>query len=244
MKLVATIACRNNSNRLYGKPLQILKKKNVLHYIVDALKKRPEISDIVIAISETSGNEIYKDEAERLGVKYVFGDDKDVLGRLIKACELAGGDTVFRITSESPFPYFERLEEAVQSHLENKADYTSHSKLPDGSMFELVNLSALKKSHDDGEDRHRSELCTLYMNENKDIFKFNILDVPENHQRPTYRLTIDFPEDLILCRKIINHFGEDNYIKYDGLLEYLDSRPDERKIVEDIIGEDYIKPYH
>jgi len=245
MKIVATLACRNNSRRLYGKPLQLLENVSILEYMVQRLRERPEIHDIVLAVSEARGNEAFFEVADRIGVKYVTGDDRDVLARLIKACEAGGGDTVYRTTTESPFSYLEGLPEAIQSHTQENADYTAHANLPDGVMFELVKLSALKQSHRDGDERHRSELCTLYINQHPELFKKNLLQVPEEWRRPDYRLTIDFPEDLILCRKIIRHFGGDNrYIPYRELITFLDGQPKLRALVENITDESYIKPYH
>lgn len=245
MKIVATLACRNNSRRLYGKPLQLLENVSILEYMVSRLRERSEISDIVLAISEAPGNEAFVAMAQHLSVKYVLGDDRDVLGRLIMACELAGGDTVYRTTTESPFSYLEGLTEAVKSHTETNADYTAHASLPDGVMFELVRLTALQRSHRDGENRHRSELCTLYINEHPELFKKNLLHIEEKWRRPSYRLTIDFPEDLILCRKIIRYFNGDNkYIPYKELISFLDDNPTLRALVENITDANYIKPYH
>lgn len=245
MKLVATLACRNNSRRLFGKPLQLLENVTVVEYIINNLKARPEIHDIVLAISEMRGNEAFIDVAEKNNIKYVLGDDRDVLLRLIRACELARGDTIYRVTTESPFGYLEGLPEAIASHQKEKADYTAHGNLPDGVMFELINLEALKKSHQQGEYKHRSELVSLYINENPDKFKKNILQIDPALRRPDYRLTIDFPEDLILCRKIIRHFGgDDKYIPYKELIGFLDQHPELRKMVENITDENYIKPYH
>jgi spore coat polysaccharide biosynthesis protein SpsF (cytidylyltransferase family) len=245
MKIIATLACRNNSRRLYGKPLQLLENVSVLEYMINRLRERPEIHDIVLAISEARGNEAFVELAERLNVKYVLGDDRDVLGRLIKACELAKGDTVYRTTTESPFSYLEGLPEAVKSHAETNADYTAHANLPDGVMFELVKLSALQQSHRDGENRHRSELCTLYINEHPELFKKNLLHIEEKWKRPSYRLTIDFPEDLILCRKIIRNFnGDSRAIPYKELVSFLDANPQLRSLVENITDDSYIKPYH
>jgi spore coat polysaccharide biosynthesis protein SpsF len=245
MKLVATLACRNNSSRLFAKPLQPLTKSaSVLEYMIARLKERPEIHAIVLAISEAAGNEVYKDVALRNNIEYVFGDDRDVLSRLIKACRVAGGDTVFRVTTESPFPYLEELPSTIESHTKQNADYTVIRHLPDGVMFELIKLEALERSHEYGEKRHRSELCTLYINENREKFRVNILDVPENLRRPSYRLTIDYPEDLILCRKIAQNLrGENRYIPYVDIISYLDSHPNERKIVENLTDDTYFKPY-
>lgn len=245
MKLIATLACRNNSKRLYGKPMQLLQTRTVLEYIVKGIEASGEVDEIVLAISSKTGNEIFIEEANRLGVRYVLGDDKDVLKRLIDACELGGGDTIYRVTTESPFPYIEGLKKAKTSHEEQHADYTTYSNLPDGSSFEIVSLRALKASHEQGEDRHRSELCTLYMNENRSRFKFNILETPEALQRADYRLTIDFPEDLILCRKIILGLGGDtNYIPFEKIISFLDADPELRKTVANLTDESYIKFFH
>ena len=245
MKIVATLACRNNSKRLYGKPLQLLEDFSVLEYMVNRIREHSAISDIVLAISEVKGNEAFIELAERNNLKYVIGDDRDVLGRLIKACELGGGDTVYRVTTESPFGYLEGLEEAIASHEQKNADYTAHAKLPDGVLFELIKLDALKKSHTEGEYRHRSELVNLYIEENPSKFIKNILQIEEKWQRPDYRLTIDFPEDLIFCRKIIRHFGGDNkYIPYKDLVTFLDNNPELCAMVENITDENYIKPVH
>jgi spore coat polysaccharide biosynthesis protein SpsF len=245
MKIVATLACRNNSKRLYGKPLQLLENYSVLEYMVNRIREHSEISDIVLAISEVKGNEAFIELAERNQLKYVVGDDRDVLGRLIKACEYAGGDTVYRVTTESPFGYLEGLKEAIASHNEKKADYTAHARLPDGVLFELIKLSALKTSHQNGEYKHRSELVNLYIEENPDKFVKNILQIESKWQRPDYRLTIDFPEDLIFCRKIIRHFGgDDKYIPYKALVSFLDEQPQLRSMVENITDDNYIKPVH
>lgn len=245
MKIVATLACRNNSRRLYGKPLQLLENLTVVEYIINNLKARPEISAVVLAISEASGNESFIDVAKKNNINYVLGDDRDVLLRLIRACELEGGDTVYRVTTESPFGYLEGLPDAIFSHEKQNADYTAHGNLPDGVMFELINLEALKVSHRDGEYKHRSELVSLYINEHPELFKKNILQIQKEWQRPDYRLTIDFPEDLILCRKIIRYFGGDHSaIPYKQLISFLDENPNLRALVNNITDDNYIKPYH
>lgn len=244
MKLVAALACRNNSTRLYGKPLQLLGKDSVLEYIIKRLEKTPEIHSIVLAISETKGNEAFIEYAEKRGLPYVIGSDKDVLDRLIKATKLVNGDTVFRMTTESPFPYLEGISEAVRSHQEKEADYTAFGQLLDGGVFEIIKLEALERSHRDGQSKHRSEYCTLYINENPNLFKINVLYPPEKHQRPDYRLTIDFPEDLILCRKIVAHFGADEIVSYDKLITFLDAHPELTSSVQGLTDASYIKFFY
>ena len=66
----------------------------------------------------------------------------------------------------------------------------------------MISREALEVSHGDGEDRHRSELVTLYIKENPSRFRIERVDIPENLYRPSYRLTVDEPEDLELMEKI------------------------------------------
>jgi len=58
-KLVAVLACRNHSNRLYGKPLQFLdirKKIRVIDQIILALKKINVFDNIILAIAKKKKN--------------------------------------------------------------------------------------------------------------------------------------------------------------------------------------------
>jgi spore coat polysaccharide biosynthesis protein SpsF len=243
-KVVATLACRNNSKRLFAKPLQLLGSDSVIEYMIRNLKTNPFIDEIVLAISNTKGNEIFEDIAVKNNIDYVFGEEKDVLGRLIAACEKVNGDIIYRVTTESPFGYLEGLQSALYQHQRKNADYTTFAHLPDGVAFELINLKALKESHENGEERHRSELCSLYLNEHRDEFCFNIMEIDKKLRRPDYRLTIDYPEDLILCRKIIQNFGDTNPIGYQELIKFIDENPSLLNIIQNLTDESYVKFYH
>ena len=44
--------------------------------------------------------------------------------------------------------------------------------------------------------------------DNMDKFKVQIIDLPKKLLRSEFRLTVDNPEDLILCRKLYERFKE------------------------------------
>ncbi len=230
MRVVCTLACRVQSTRLYGKPLQLLgveENLSILDYIIDHLAATPEIDETILAISEGDENKPFIEFAKRRGLQYVIGDEQDVLGRLISAGEKGNADIIFRITSECPYLYLDGVKEALQKHIENRASLTVIEGLPEGAYFELINLEDLKKEHSDGEDRHRSELCTLYINENPDKFKIQTLDVPdESLKRPDIRITVDWPEDLIVVRELYKSLKKDGeFIKIEDIIKYLDEHP-------------------
>jgi hypothetical protein len=59
---------------------------------------------------------------------------------------------------------------------------------------------SLERSHDNGEPKHRSELCTLYIREHPDEFKVVRHRPLQALIRKDLRLTVDNPEDLVVCR--------------------------------------------
>lgn len=240
-KLVACLACRNNGSRLYGKPMQnldILAGVTVLDYIIASTKKYPGVEETVLGISEGPDNLCFVDVAKKHEIKYIIGDETDVLSRLIQCCEAAGGTDIFRITTESPFMYFEAIETAWQKHIEGNYDFSMLDFMPDGSGIEIIKLDAYKYSWANGDAKHRTELCSLYIRENKNKFKIQAIDAPEKVKRTDIRLTIDYPEDLILCRAVYQQFKEKApLIPLIDIIEFLDKNTELKKLVDPFIEE-------
>lgn len=243
-KLVATLACRNQGSRLYGKPLQNLdidSGLSILDYMIEGIKTYECVDEIVLAISEGTHNVFFKEVAEKHNIKYVIGSEENVLLRLIQAADLAEATDIFRVTTESPFTYYEALDSAWNSHVEGGFDVTALDNLPDGSGFELIKLQAYKDAQAEGEERHRSELCSLFLRENKDRYKFNFVEIPKHLKRLDIRLTVDYPEDLVLCRAVYNEFKDlAPRIPLDKIIPYLDSNEPLKQLVDPFI-EDGLK---
>lgn len=231
--LVAALACRNNSTRLYGKPLQLLdikKKISVIQHIINQLKKKKIFKEIVLGISKEIDSKIYVQLANKNNINYIFGDEFDVLSRLIKCGDKTFATDIFRITTESPFPFLKNLKKKWKSHIKNNFDASFFDPGIDGCGYEIIKLEALKISHQYGKKRHRSELCSSYVRENINKFKINFLKVPNFLKNNNLRLTIDYPEDLIICRyfyNLINNKKKNNFssaineIKKDKLIDLL-----------------------
>lgn len=240
-KLVACLACRNQGTRLYGKPLQnldVASRLSVLEYMVASVRTYLPVSEIVLAISEGSDNQPFVEVAEKIGVKYVIGHEEDVLQRLIMACEKVDGTDIFRLTTESPFTYFEAIEGAWEQHVASGNDLTALDDLPDGSGFEMIRLDAYKTSWSMGEGRHRTELCSLYIRENKALFKLGYVEIPSELRRTDIRLTIDYPEDLILCRFVYSRLkAKAPLIPLDEIIQLLDANPQMKTLVAPFVAE-------
>tara|TARA_Y100000389_G_scaffold191064_1_gene216631 strand:- start:1515 stop:2249 length:735 start_codon:yes stop_codon:yes gene_type:complete len=237
-KLVCVLACRNQGSRLYGKPLQnldIKKRIKVIDFLLNRIKKIKSIYTIVLAISDTIDNQEYINISKRHSLKFVIGDEIDVLNRLILGGKKLHATDVFRVTSESPFTYNDNnaIQTAWNYHHKNNLDFSYLDKnIVDGCGFEIISMRALELSHKLGKKRHKSELCSLYIRENLDKFKTTKIHTPKFLIRKDIRLTIDYPEDLIICREIYKNFKNYDLKK---IIKFIDKNYNIRKMCKEII---------
>jgi len=228
-KLVAAYACRIAGTRLYGKPLQLLDLEegvSILDHIIALTQTVGAIDATVLGVAEGAANDVFVDVAKTHGIESIRGSERDVLARLITCGASAAATDLFRITTESPFFHFEMIDEVWARHRENNNDVTVVDGLPEGCHFEIYTLETLQRSHERGEDRHRSELCSLYVREHQGEFRIEVVDIPVSLQRVDLRLTVDYPEDLVVCRRVYEHFRHlAPRIPVERIIDFLDETP-------------------
>lgn len=230
-KIVAVIPCRLDSKRLFGKPMQIIGNYTILELLIQQIKKSKIVKEVVIAISEGVGKEVFIDFCKNKKIKYILGDEEDVVKRLIDGAKIIDAKNLVRITSENPFIFWEGLDRIIEIHIKENNDLTTTIGLPQGSGIEVIKVSALEYTHKFGNKLHRSEYSTLFINENPDKFKIKRIQAPSELHRPKIRLTVDTPEDLILVRKIYKKFGKGkNPISLKKIISFLDKNPSITKI--------------
>ncbi len=234
-KIAAVIACRVDSGRLFGKPLQPIGKYCILELLLKQLEKSILIDDIILAISHNDGNEVFVNFAKKNNLKFIQGDDRDVLDRLIKGAKFVNVDTILRITSENPYIYWEGIDSLIKKHLDSNSDLTTFSDLPLGTSMEIIKLKALETSHESGTRKHRSELCTLYINENPKKFKILRIKPEKELCKPEIRLTVDTPEDLLVAKIIYESLNKKNDpIKIKKIIKFLEENSSISNINSDI----------
>lgn len=232
-RLIAALACRNNGSRLYGKPMQnLLDGVTILDQIITALKRIQAIDGIVLGIAEGSANAPFAEVAHAHGVGYILGDPKDVLMRLVQ-CGRAGKATdVFRTTTECPWSAYDMIAPLWQRHVERASDLTTTDRLPEGLAFEIFTQEALERSHERGAPEDRSELCSRYIRTHRDEFRIDVVLPPQELQRMDLRVTVDYPEDLYLCRAIARGCADAMpLVPVRRIIDFIDSRPDLHALV-------------
>jgi len=233
-KLVAALACRNNGTRLYGKPMQRLDKhRTILEQIISSIKLLPVIDEIVLGISEGSDNAIFVEVAQHHRISYIHGDPKDVLMRLVQCGRLSGATDIFRVTTECPWFVHELVKPLWDLHLAEGNDITVCDQYPEGLNFEIYTIESLERSHAKGSAIDRSEFCSTYPRKHPKEFKIRVELPPPSLRRLDQRVTVDNPEDLILCRAIAEHFTNDLPLLSAGkIIAFIDSRPDLQALVQ------------
>lgn len=232
-RLVAALACRANGSRLYGKPLQNLAgSTTILDQIVAAIRSFGCVDEIVLGISEGTANLVFLDYARDNGLRHIVGDAKDVLSRLVACGRLGNATDVFRVTTECPFFDYAQLEPGWASHVAGGYDISVLDHVPEGAGFEIYRQEALERSHREGQDGDRSEFCSNYARFNQRLFKVQILKPEPACRRLDLRLTVDYPEDLVLCRAVYNAFAaKAPRIPLRDIVGFLDGKPDLKALV-------------
>src|SRR5262249_33661278 len=149
------------------------------------------------------------DVAKKMGIPPYQGDEEDVLRRHVDCSHHMRADHIVRVTGDNPLTDLETIEKLVALHLEAGADYTyvPGDALLMGILPEVVSRSALERSWERGEARHRSELVTLYIKEHPGEFKIRTATLPDGLYRPEYRLTVDHAEDVELMQALFERLA-------------------------------------
>lgn len=227
-RLVAVLPCRANSTRLFAKPLQpIGPDVSIVEYLVRSLRSFGCIADVHLAIARSTGDCAFVELAQRINCGFTLGSEDDVLGRVVQGARNAGATDVVRKTSEDPFLDYSALEPAWASHIDGGNDVTALDDVPVGTAFEIFTLEAMERCDRLGSTEDHEHIAN-YARFHQSEFRVEIRG-PANTEcrRLDLRLTVDNPEDLILCRAVLGELGtEGGLIPLSSIVEFLDSRPD------------------
>jgi spore coat polysaccharide biosynthesis protein SpsF len=198
------VSARMASSRCPGKALAPLAGRPLLDVLLDRMAAVRGVDGVVLATSVKAENDPLAEVAGRAGFQVFRGDEDDVLRRHVDCARALGADHVVRVTGDNPLTDVETIESLVARHRREAADYTyvPGDALLMGILAEVISRSALERSWERGDSRHRSELMTLYIKEHPQQFAIAAAELPPGLYRPEYRLTVDEPEDVRLMQEI------------------------------------------
>jgi spore coat polysaccharide biosynthesis protein SpsF len=232
-RIVAIVSARMASSRYPGKALVPLAGRPLLEVLLERIAAVPVLDSLALATSSRPENDALVQVARKLGIPAFQGDENDVLKRYVDCAHHMRADHVVRVTGDNPLTDLETIERLVNLHITTRADYTyvPGEALLMGILSEVISRPALERSWERGEERHRSELVTLYIKEHPAEFQIRTAELPAGLSRPEYRLTVDEAEDVELMQALFERLAAPGKIVTTReALALLDREPELAKI--------------
>lgn len=204
----AIIQARYNSNRFPGKVLKKIGNRNILEIIIERLKKSKKISKIIVATSFNPKDKEIVNFCIKNDINYFIGPEDDVLKRYYLAAKKFKIQNIVRITADCPLVDFKLVDKLINYYFYKKVDYASNvhpPTYPDGLDVEVFNFKSLSIADKFAKSRIEREHVTTFISNNSNLKKYNLLNKKLNIAN--LRLTLDYPEDLLVLRKIFKNFN-------------------------------------
>lgn len=226
---VAIIQARVGSVRFPEKVLKKINGKPMIGQVINRVKLSKKIDKIVLAIPDTVQDNVLFELAKKLNTVCIRGSEQDVLSRYLKAAKETKADIIIRITGDCPLIDQKIIDEMLDEFEKEKCDYllndAKNEGHPRGFDVDIFSLEALEKIARLANKDYYREHITTFMLEHPEMFKIRYYKAPEKLYRPNYRFCIDEKPDLVLVRKIFEHFKPREDFSAEEIIEYLDKNP-------------------
>jgi len=228
------IQARIGSKRFPGKVLKKICAKTIIELIIERLEKVKNIDKIILVTGSIDKNKSLVDEARHLKLEYFCGNEDNVLDRMHKASQKYNPDNIVRITADCPLIDFNIINNGLEIFLKNNFDMLSNGRkrtFPHGYDFDIFKKTALKKAWEDNVKKfenikvfHNTFIPpTKYIVEKK---KFINHDLVNEIDLSGIRVTLDYPEDFEVIKKIYENLYEKNRLfGLEEVVKFLEANP-------------------
>jgi spore coat polysaccharide biosynthesis protein SpsF (cytidylyltransferase family) len=198
MKIGIIVTARVRSSRLEKKVLQEINGVKTIEILLNHVINNHY--PVILAIPDNKEDDILQEIAIKKGVEFFRGNNDSPLHRLYACAKENDFDHVARITADDILIDINLLLLQVDFHLNRgyPRDYTWLKRCPEGIAGEVISVSALKRIIDKVGDKP-VEFVSYYLK--KPEFTYKEWYPPKEYQK-SYRLTMDYEDDLTLLRVI------------------------------------------
>jgi len=219
------ISVRNDSTRLPRKATLDLCGVPTIQYLIDRLKKSKYADAIILCTTLLKSDDVLCKIAEDNGILYFRGSSEDKLKRWASACQQynveffvnADGDDLFFDAGLADLCF-----EQYESN-DKKIDFIDGRGLYNdvyGIKTEALKMVCNIKSDED------TEFIRPYFIDSDCIISQKLFDVPPQYEKQDIRMTLDYEEDLLFFKTIINHhLTRDLPLSLDNILLFIDKNP-------------------
>jgi spore coat polysaccharide biosynthesis protein SpsF len=230
-KIAAIIQARMGSSRLPGKAMSDLCGVPAIKLMCDRLNNCKSLDQIIVATSTNNTDDVLCDFLAKNNTKYFRGNEDDVLRRVIEAAKINKINHIVRLTGDCPLIDYSIVDKCISEYLQDEnLDYISSTtlspKYPRGQDVEVFSLKSLMLVNDYVLDDKFREHVSLYIytdGVNRFGFSCKSCSPTTYHINKDIRVTLDYPEDYELIKKIIEQLGHNCTLK--EIIELLNKKP-------------------
>lgn len=225
MTTIAMIQARMSSSRFPGKVLEELAGRPAIAFMVERVRRAKTIDKVVVLTSTDTTDDAIAEAARKHQFEIFRGDLHDVLLRYEQAADHYGASTIVRLTGDCPLIDPCLVDMVVRAREEASADYSSNTEPPtfaDGMDVECFTRAALHRAGAEALTGPEREHVTVWMRaKDSPLRRVNVESIFDSAH---LRLTVDYPDDLEVIRRLVAGVGRPpQEFDYFDLLRCIDA---------------------
>ena len=229
MKKAIFITVRTSSTRLPKKCLLDLHGARAIEFLIRRLKRSACADGIVLCTTTNAQDDILCEIAQKEGIAFFRGSEKDKLERWKGVADQNGVDFFVTADGDDLFCDTELIDLAFRQEERTRADFIEGIGVPCGAFTYGIRVDALRKvcAIKDTDD---TEMMWVYFKDTG-LFKVEELqDVPAMLRQPEIRMTLDYQDDWEFFQAVDSALKDKGAYNLRDILVFLNAHPEVVKI--------------
>jgi spore coat polysaccharide biosynthesis protein SpsF (cytidylyltransferase family) len=228
------ILARSTSHRLPAKHLEKINEKTVIENLVNRIRKSKKIRNVVVCTTNLSSDDMFVKFLKEKKIEYFRGSDKDILKRLLDAAKYYKTDIIIDVSGDKIYTdvnYVDKVSKILQNEdidfvhgNDSKNEFNPSSLFVHGIVPGGFKTSALEYICSIKKVNNTEDGYTEFFTKNDTIKKKYIIPDIDFKFTDKIKLDLDYPEDLLLARKIFQDLGNDFHM--NDILKLFSMKPE------------------
>lgn len=220
--MICIIQARMNSQRLYGKVLKKIFDKKILFLLVQRLKKAKNISNIIVATSDSKSDLKIVSFCKKNKIEHFTGSLTNVASRFAKVLKKKNCFCFIRISADSPLIDPILIDKIIHLSKKKKFDIVTNvfpRSFPSGQSIEIIRSELFLKNIKYFNNKDKEHITKYFYRNYK---KFKIINLKSNTNLSNYKMSIDTLEDYNKLIKMSKRIAMTKLLNlnYKKLLKY------------------------
>ena len=208
MYKVIMIQARMSSLRFPGKMLMELSGATLIEYVYNRCACSKLADSVVVITSNNNSDNVQYDKCIGKNIPVYRGSLNNVLQRYLDVSEYINAKIICRVCGDSPFVDIESIDQMFLTVMDKpNVEYIVNSESFNGFESEVFTLNTLRKINTEELTDKNREHVTSYLLENREQFNCEVINNKVKGVKNRISLTVDYPHDLPLIRKIANNLS-------------------------------------